>query len=700
MSTSDLARLFDPHSIVFIGASDRAGSIGQRALDNLIEHSAFTGSLYLVNPKRENLYGQRCFASVSDLPAVPDLAIICTPAESVLQALRESASVGVRFAIVFTAGFGEVSEEGKAMEAQMKALVRSSGMRIYGPNTPGLTNVTKRLGFAFSPAFRTDLRAGPVGLATQGGALGRTLMQSMDRGLGIGAWCSGGNEVDLEISDFIEFMAQQPTIKVIAAVVEGVRDGGRFIEAALTAIRQDKPLVLLKIGKTASGMAAAQSHTAALSGEAAVNSAVFKQLKIIEVNDLDELTDVVSLFAQSAPKGDERIAIYSLSGGAAALAADMTELHELPLAAFSDGTYDVLRDVLPAFASIHNPLDISGNVLSTPEILHPSLTAVVKDPQVGVTIFPIPLDYGAFIETVCEVIVRVRNETGATIVPVWMSDRTGAGYAKLVTSGLVPIRSLRNAGLAVGRWREFGRSRKQHDPRWRPFAQTSPSPNAASRTLSEFEGKQLLADHGIPILRSLLCVDSSQIADAIMEIGTPLVAKIVSPDITHKSDIGAVRLNIRSIEDARDAYEAITTAVRRCRPEATTHGVLFEQMAPAGGIEVFVGVHRDPVFGHLMTFGLGGIFVELFKDVSRRLLPLTSSNAAALIKETRCFSILSGLRGKPAADLAALERLILGISDFVGRHAESLTTLEINPIWVGPAGAGAFALDTVITFTR
>jgi acyl-CoA synthetase (NDP forming) len=700
MITPDLARLFDPQSIVFIGASDRAGSIGQRALENLVEHSAFTGSLYLVNPKRDRLYERPCFASVSDLPQVPDLAIICTPADTVLQALRGCAEVGVRFAIVFTAGFGEVSEDGKAIEAAMKALVRSSGMRIYGPNTPGLTNVTKRLGFAFSPAFRTDLRGGPVGLATQGGALGRTLMQSMDRGLGIGVWCSGGNEVDLEISDFIQFMARDSTIKVIAAIIEGVRDGGRFIEAAQAAILQGKPLALLKIGKTTSGMAAAQSHTAAMSGVAAVNSAVFRQLNIIEVNDLDELTDVVSLFAQTEPEGDERIAIYSLSGGAAALAADMSELHDLPLASLTDDTCRVLREVLPAFASINNPLDISGNVLSTPEILHPSLTAVVSDPRVGVTILPIPLDYGAFIETVCEVIVRVREETGAMIVPVWMSDRTGGGYGKLVAGGLVPIRSLRNAALAVARWRDFGRTRKDLDPQWRPFAQSPLRATSATRTLSELEGKRLLAEHGIPILRGRLCVDPSQIAAAITEIDSPVVAKIVSPDITHKSDIGAVRLGIRTVEEAREAYEAITTAVRLGRPDADIHGVLFEQMAPPGGIEVFVGVHPDPVFGHLMTFGLGGIFVELFKDVSRRLLPLTCSSAAALIRETRCFGLLSGARGRPAADLAALEQLLLRISEFVERHVERLTTLEINPIWVGPAGTGVFALDSVITFTR
>jgi hypothetical protein len=322
------------------------------------------------------------------------------------------------------------------------------------------------------------------------------------------------------------------------------------------------------------------------------------------------------------------------------------------------------------------------------------------DPDVGVTIFPIPLDYGAFIETVCDVIVRVRKETGATIVPVWMSDRTGGGYAKLVASGLVPIRSLRNAAMAVGRWRDFGRSRKNHDPRWRPFARTPLRANSSNRTLSEFDGKVLLADHGIPVLRSRLCVDPSQIAAAITELGSPVVAKIVSPEITHKSDIGAVRLDIETVEEARHAYDAIITAVRRYRPDATIHGVLFEQMAPAGGIEVFVGVHRDPVFGHLMTFGLGGILVELVKDVSRRLLPLTSSSAGALIRETRCFSLLSGLRGRPQADLVALEQLLIAISHFVERHAESLTTLEINPIWVGPAGAGAFALDTVITFTR
>jgi acyl-CoA synthetase (NDP forming) len=254
--------------------------------------------------------------------------------------------------------------------------------------------------------------------------------------------------------------------------------------------------------------------------------------------------------------------------------------------------------------------------------------------------------------------------------------------------------------MAVGRWRDFGRSRKDHDPRWTPFTRTVPTANCPSRTLSEFDGKQLLADHGIPTLRSRLCADPSQIATAITELGSPVVAKIVSPEITHKSDIGAVRLDIETVEEARGAYEAILTAALRHRPDATIHGVLFEEMAPSRGIEVFVGVHRDPVFGHMMTFGPGGILVELIKDVSRRLLPLTSASAGALIRETRCFSLLSGLRGRPPADLVALEQLLLTISTFVQRHAETLTTLEINPIWVGPVGAGAFALDTVITFTR
>jgi acyl-CoA synthetase (NDP forming) len=699
MMTAELARLVDPRSIVFIGASDRPDSIAQRALTNLIEHSAFDGALYLVNPNRDEVFGRPCLSDISAVPEAPDLAIITTPADTVLATLAACAARGVGFAIVFTAGFSEVGEAGKDVEAGMKALADRTGMRIYGPNCPGLTNVNKRLGFAFSPAFKTDLRAGPTGLATQGGALGRTIMQSMDRGLGIGLWCSAGNEVDLEISDFIDHMAEAPDIEVIAAVLEGVRDGPKFVAAALHAGRRGKPIVALKIGKSKIGMAATQSHTAAISGSAEVNAAVFRQLGIVEVDDLDELVDVASLFAAKRPRGDEKIGIFSMSGGSAALSADMIGLSELELARFSPQTFAKLRELLPSYAAIANPLDTSGNILATPQLLYPTLKTVVEDPDVSITLFPIPLDYGKFIEIACEAIIRVRAETGAMIVPVWMSDRMGAGYAKLVAAGVVPIRSLGNAAKAIKRWRAHGQRLRQFDPKWSPLALDAANiaPAQRVRTLTEVDAKALLAARGVGIPAGRLCADAPEAATAQSQLGGATVAKVVCADIIHKSDIGGVRLNLAWPDDAALAWSEIVASAKAHFPDAKIEGVLIERMAPSGGIEAFVGIHRDPVFGPMMTFGLGGVYVELFRDVSRRMLPVTRAQAAAMIRETRCFDLLQGLRGRGASDIPALEALLVALSDYVGDPTASVEEIELNPIWVGKAGQGVLALDAVLT---
>jgi len=697
--SADLTRLVDPRSIVFIGASDRQDSIAQRALENLIAHSAFDGELYLVNPNRTEVFGRPCLADISEVPDTPDLAIITTPAETVLPSLKACAALGVRFAIVFTAGFSEVNEAGQKNEADMKALADGTGMRIYGPNCPGLTNVNKRLGFTFSPAFKTDLRPGSTGLVTQGGALGRTIMQSMDRGLGIGLWCTAGNEVDLDTSDFIDHMAEAPSIDVIAVVLEGVRDGPKFIAAARHAARRAKPIVALKIGKSASGMAATQSHTAAISGSAEVNAAVLQQLGVIEVDDLDELVDVASLFALRRPRGDEKIGIFSMSGGSAALAADMIGLAGLDLAQFSLQTIATLRELLPPFAAIANPLDTSGNILATPHLLYPALKAVAEDPDVSITLFPIPLDYGKFIEIVCDEIIRVRTETGAMIIPVWMSDRTGSGYANLVAADVVPIRSLRNAAKAIKRWRDFGQRLERDEPNWSPMALQAENiaPLGPAVTITEVEAKAKLAAYGLPVPAGRLCRDASAAAAALSEIGGPVVAKIVCAAITHKSDIGGVKLGLVSPDQVSTAWTDIVARAQSHFPDAPFDGVLIEHMAPSGGIEAFAGVHRDPVFGPIMTFGLGGVYVELFRDVSRRMLPVTAVQASAMIRETRCFELLQGIRGQGASDIAALEALLVALSDFFSDPAQAVLDIEINPIWVGKRGQGVLALDAVLT---
>jgi acyl-CoA synthetase (NDP forming) len=298
---ADLSLLVNPRSVVVVGASDRADSVGGRTLANLLDVSGFSGGVYLVNRTRETIRGMRCYKTIADLPDAPDLAIVAVPAEAVLEVLEDAADKGVKFAICFTSGFSETGSDGQRAEAKMREIARRSGMRIYGPNCPGLNNINSRLGFTFSPAFKLDLNPGPIGLATQGGGLGRSFLQAMERGLGVGLWASGGNEADLEVSDFIYYMAEAPDIKVIATLIEGFRDGEKFIRAIQHAARNGKPVVALKVGKSDYGVKAAQSHTAAIAGSADINRAVLRQLGVIEVDDVDELIDTSALLARRLP---------------------------------------------------------------------------------------------------------------------------------------------------------------------------------------------------------------------------------------------------------------------------------------------------------------------------------------------------------------------------------------------------------------
>ena len=698
-SFSDLSKLVDPSSVVLVGASDRRDSIGGRTLYNLIEESAFTGELYLVNPSRGALLGRPCWPDVAALPGAPDLALVAVPAAAVIGVLNSCATRGVRFAIVLSSGFGEAGEEGKAMQDEMKRIAQRSGMRIYGPNCPGLSNINRKTGFTFSPAFKLDLRPGPIGLATQGGGLGRTFLQAMERGIGVGLWCSAGNEVDLDVSDFVHHMALAPDIRVIAVLLEGIKDGARFIAAVTRAAEQKKPVVVLKIGKSDYGIKAAQSHTAAISGSAEVNSAVFRQLGVIEVDDIDELVDTAWLLSRALPKGDEQIAVYCSSGGTAALCADLVGVAGLPLASFSDDTIALLASRLPAFAAISNPVDTTADVLADMSIIDFTLEAVTRDPSVALVINAFPMEYGTATTQCAESVVRVQAKTSVPIVPVWMSDRTGEGFHAMAAAGLAPIRSIGKAVKAIARWRQYGQWLQNRDPAWRASIEAAAGAAqlcSSTHALSEVQGKAWLAEGGVRLLQSAACRTLEEASSAAERFGFPVVAKVISAAIAHKSDAGGVKVDLRTSDEVATAWEAIHRSVAASRPDANIDGILIEKMAHREGMELLVGVHRDPVFGHVLTFGAGGLYVEVMSDVARRLLPLTRRDAEALIRDVRCFALLDGARGRPRADVAALVELLLTISDLVVRHAGEIEEVELNPVWVGAVGEGAYPLDVVI----
>jgi len=700
----DLTRLVHPRSIALVGASDKADSIGARTFENLTTYSRFDGRLDLVNPGRKEIGGRPCLASVADLPQAPDVAILAVRADLVLQSLRECGDRGTRFAIVFTSGFGETGAEGRAVEAQMRDIVARTGMRIYGPNCPGLNNINAGIGMSFSPAWRIDRKPGPIGVATQGGGLGRSFMQAMDRGVGTGLWCSGGNEVDLEVSDYIHYMADAPDIQVIATVLEGVRNGPRFMAAARHAARRGKPIVALKVGKSDYGVKAAQSHTAAIAGSAEINAAVFRELGIVEVDDIDEMIDAASLLARGKPTGREKIALYSFSGGTLALAADHIGMAGLELASFEPATLAALGEALPSYATFDNPVDVTAEVLVDATLCDRTLKATALDANTDLVVVPIPVEYGRTTEMLARSMVKVQQEVDTPIVPVWMSDRSGEGQRIMIEGGLMPMRSLRGLARALTRYIGYGAWLAQFDPEWEPLGSAalahSPATTApTTTTLNEAAAKAVLQRAGVSTPAGLVAGDAEAAARAVDALGSvPVAMKVVSAAITHKTDVGGVRLAIGSAAEARAAFEDIRARVSASHGAAAIEGVLVEPMLAKPFIEAVVGIHRDPVFGHVCTFGLGGVSIELFKDVSRRLLPLTPRSARAMVMETRCHQLLAGHRGQPAFDIDALVATLLKLSDFVVRHQQQVEELEINPLAVRQQGSGVLALDAILGF--
>lgn len=698
---SDLSRLINPRSIAIVGASDREDSIGGRTLANLLVHSDFQGEVYLVNPSKDEIRGHRCWPSVAALPATPDVVVVVVPAAVVLPVVEESAARGVPFTVVLSSGFGEAGDEGTAAQARMLAIARAGGMRLYGPNCPGLCNVNSRLGMTFSPSFPHDLAKGPIGLATQGGGLGRNIMQAMDRGIGVGLWASTGNEVDLQVADFIEYMADAPDIRVIVTLLEGIQDGARFASAVQRAAANGKPVIGLKVGRSEYGARAAQSHTASLTGSAEVNSAAFRQFGVIEVDDIDELVDAAWLFARAMPTERDALAIYCSSGGAAALTADAVGAAGLTLATFTGETTAVLREALPDYAAIGNPVDTTAAVIGDAQLVERTLSAVAQDANVGLTIVPVSLDYGPGTTRMAHNIIQAQKGCETPIVPIWMTPRRGEAYGVLVEAGFAPPLSVGKAVAAIRRWVDWGRWHRARGAAAPLVPTRAPVGEFTTRCLSEAEAKAQLGEAGIALLPQALVQSAEEACTAAARMGFPVVAKIASAQIVHKSDIGGVAVGLRDEAQVADAWRRIMAAARQHHPDATIDGLLIEKMAPQGGTELMVGVTRDPVFGHVMTFGLGGVYVEILRDVTRRVLPIGPDDAAAMVREIRSFALLDGARGRPPADLVALEGLLLRVSDFVVRHADRIEEMDLNPVWVGAAGKGAagegaLPLDAVI----
>ncbi|MFW7346811.1 MAG: acetate--CoA ligase family protein [Pigmentiphaga sp.] len=694
ISFADLDRLMKPRSIMIVGASSTPGSLGHTTVENVLEHSDFQGDVHLVNPRGGELKGHVLHPDIDSVPAGPiDVALLLVPAEAVLGALRRCAARGVGTAVVFTGGFGEVGDDGKAAERAMRDLARDTGMRIYGPNCAGLTSLAPRLGLTFSTEFRNDGHGGPLVLVTQGGGLGRSLMQGSDRGVRFGRWFSTGNEVDLDSADFIAWLARQDDVRAICVVMEGIKDGVRFLAAIQAAHRAGKPVAVLKVGRSSFGAQAAQSHTASLAGEDAVNEAVFAQYGVIRVDDLDEMLDVASLLARAGGRPFRRICVYSSSGGAGVLAADMISAAGLEMAELSAATIQEMARHAPSYAALANPVDLTTKALTDTALARRCLVPLFADPGIDAVIYPITSNYAATTETSVRNLMDIAREAPIPFVPVWMSSRRGPAHDLLIEQGFAPLYSLRNATRAMARCDAYVRAPRE---RLAGLPLAAPATPAAAGPWNEAQAKALFARHGIRVPREATAATAREAAQAATRIGFPVALKLVADGVQHKSDVGGVVLGVRDEAAAERAFASIMDAAARHGVAASAiRGVIVAEMV-RGGIETLVGVHRDAVFGPMLSFGAGGVAVEIVADVARCRLPADRPAIEAMVDQTRVARLLPAHRGRPAYDRNALVDAIERTAALFLSLGDGVEALEINPLLVLEQGQGAVALDGVI----
>ena len=701
---SKMEYFFNPRTIAIIGAASDFRKPGGRSL-NALQKRGYTGKIYPINPNSRELLGIPCYPKLADVPDEIDMAIISTPAHTVLEKLEQCVDKKVKATVVFTSGFAEAGPEGAALQQRMTELAQKNDLRILGPNCVGIVNLSKSVMACF--ANIVDLQ--PVypmtfGFVTQSGAFGTMIFsQAVESGVGFNAFVSVGNEADTEFADYLAYMLANPETKLVGGYLEGAKDGTKLRRAAQTALELKKPVMIMKVGRTGAGARAASSHTGSLAGNDQVYDAFFRQMGIIRLEALSELTSFVIVHRSGRiPKGNN-IGILSISGGAGVLMADRSESLGLGVPEFKGETRRRLESYLPPYGSAKNPVDLTATAVSEPQMLGKCLKALVADENIHM----IALAMG-FMPHMAPVlakdIIEVYNSTDKPIVLatyVFNPSEAVLHAIETIKSAGVPVLTdhlhadgaLKNLSWYAGKLRDFEKaSAKTQTMKIGPSAATIER-LASSAPLAEYEAKEILKDCGIAITRESLATSAAMAVRMARAVGYPVALKIQSPQIPHKTEADGIRLNVRSDAQVRAAFKEIIGNARKFNPEADIHGVLVQEMA-GDGLEIIVGTTRDPVFGHVVMFGLGGIFVEALKDISLRVAPVSRGDAKEMIREIRGYSMLQGMRGRPPVDFQALTDVILRVSKLVSDYGDAIEELDINPLLVFEKGVKA--LDALI----
>ena len=689
-----LSTLLAPRSVAIVGASDNAARIGGRPLRYMRE-AGFAGRILPVNPNRETVQGFPAFSSVSALPETPDVALLAVPADATLQAVEECATLGVRNAIIFSAGFAEMDDAGGALQQRISGVARESGMRVLGPNCLGVFNPATAFYGTFSVVLdKAFIEPGPVGIVSQSGAYGAHIAHlARGRGLGVSHWITTGNECDLDLAEILHWMVDQPQTKVIMAYAESVRNHEHFLAALDHARRNEKAIVFMKTGRSDVGAAAAASHTAALAGSDAVFDAVLRQYGVFRAATTAEQIDVACACAPGVYPKDNKIGIFTMSGGFGIQMADDAIAAGLDVAEMPEPVQAELKVLLP-YASPRNPVDATAQVVTDLPLMTRYMRAILDKGgyEMFVGIFGTGPGSPTFAEPLRKALLEATAGHEDKVRALTMSASPDV-FRRYEADGFITHEDgsalIKALGALVGFRRSFDRARVAESVM--PGERIAIAPGKHS----EASAKEILSKAGIAFPSEKLVPVGADVGAAAGEIGFPVVLKIASPDIAHKTEVGGVKVNIRSADEAdKAAAEILARAAEKC-PGAKLDGIIVAPMI-AGGVETIAGVVNDPVLGPVVMFGLGGVFVEVLKDVTFRAAPFSVDEAHRMIREIRSYAILEGVRGEPAADVDALARLLSDLSRFAAAHADLIESIDLNPVRVLPAGQGVAPLDALL----
>lgn len=698
---AELVRLFDPRTIALVGASPNPGSAAYLAMQNL---RSFGGIVYPVNARHEEIDGRQCFRSLSELPQVPDCVVIAVGREAVEIVVEECAEIGAGGAIIFAAGYAETGKPDRAaQQARIASIARERGLRIVGPNCVGLLNHTRGLAMSFTPSLAlSSATAGAIGLVSQSGGVGNGLTQALHRGIAMSHTLSTGNSCDVDCADCVSYLAEEPRCKAIALVFEGVESTARLIEAGELAWANDKPLVVFKMGRAAQGAVAALSHSGFVAGSSVAYKAAFDRMGAFVVDRFEALIETAAFFAKAPPAKEQArgVAVLSASGGAVVHAADEAEFSGVPLSPMGPATRAKVAALLPEFATVRNPLDLTASPHGNQKLLD-CCEILLEDPDYAAVFAPHVYSWPAGSDKF-DKLGEMAQRYGKPVVLNWVSEWIEGPGARAghENAHIAVFRSTGDAFSAVAAW--LRRARRRAAPR-RDAGRVAPSVAAVRAAalmdaspgplITERDAKRILQGYGVPVVDERLARDADEAVAAWREFSGAVALKIESPDIPHKTEARALRLGCASEGEVRSAFAEIVANAAAAVPHARIDGVLVQPMLPAG-TEIMIGGRIDPQFGPLIVVGLGGVMVELLQDTVASLAPVDMDEARDMLARIRGQRALAGFRGAKPVDLEVLAGIVCRVSEFLDDHRQRVAEIDINPLIC--VGSAVVAVDALL----